>query len=1557
MAATEALRVSKSRVESLEAQVQKVKAEADQHQQDLQTSKNNEHQLSIDLAQITREKAQLEVQLRSAVTLSDQRLDEIRMERDRAASQAKQLVELQTNETRALQAQARLEAQLGPMQLEVARLQKERESDKAQVEDIQAQLVEKSRVLTDYRLKHNKKLSEVEHECADAKEQVDELTQSLRRIQDDNASLKEELRVARENALELQSEHTRAVGHLEKELSAQHRLTDLYKDAASDSNLQVESLQAKCETLQTALQEAEDALAEESQKVREEVQQATMDHFTQQTQLFEKKIDELEAALTKSLARVTELEAAQTAAANHVSAIAELSSTAGDLHLASNGLSPTDMYNRIVDLDKALQDERAAKETLQKYLERILSEVQAKAPYLDRLKKENARALASHDQLSERLDQRTHELTHVRDSLRAAQAEKKAAEAERDMLKQSVDDLSKQIQQLLYQSLQSAASVVDASESLVVFNNVAELQTRNQQLLRIVRELSETKSDKQSSSVVVTVIEPDDLCTSAQWEKVQDELTALRADREREQDLLSAVVKQRDMYRVLLSQADTRFVDAERLKDHEAAAASPVSPRRGGASKPMDLIAPESYDARILRELRLEFDDYKKEKQAVVTELRDSVDSLRVESSKAKMTSMEAKVQVKTLEDKCTLVESRKAESDKEVVRFRAKYEQSNALLIQTQKQVADLSVKLDTSHAEATKLHGEYQKTKTELEYLTKQDERHRIEIATLRTEQTNQLKLMDAVRRIEAHQTDRQAQELERLQAVSTSMELKLAEKQRAVDDAQSLASAKIAELQLEAKTIRKQLDTEKAAHATVREVKAALDEKVKALSGQVKSLSEEVAVLKVQLKKGAGVAAAERVSSLETMLHDAKQDLDAALAAKATAEQHAEQYKVISEANEKSFAVLSASSEKLKAEHDAALAAVQEELVAAKAELATVQKQMLKNIAEENKLREEMDSWDQTKRDELHKSSERVLVAETQLASCKKELATVKESMAAVEHDLQTAQENYSRELALHSAAMQKLNELRKEVDGVAKATKDAEGQRDALRATLDGIEATHAVHVEALTQAKEEAETAAAALAEQNALLHSQLEALTQDLNRLQEAATLKAFQERVALPEHEQDKQVRELRGIISSLRRDLEIAHSKGDVAKQESLRFQAQMKTLEKTIDRLKAEQDVAKQQHAAFLTTEEQSKRSAQLDTLSLLRESNAMLRDENEKNQKKCHDKDAVIQGLEAKIVPLQTAESMLKSQIQTLKEDVESLTQANKRWKDRVNQLIEKYQQIDPEEHERVCTERNTLKARVDELVEASASSSAHKKRVEELETEKKHAEERLARMRLFVKDWQSQAKTAKERVAELEASKTELEGKASTEREGERVALEEKLKTLEDQMKGADQNIKLLEEKLKLADLKYESETKKSGALKDMNTKLLQRCNAFRQEIADLKTRTATEVQDATPPSQPTTVATQPPLPPTPPTDQPIKEEPVVVESSPPPPQSPAPEVVDPVSAPVVAAPAVATSSPPLPTSQPASLPDEPAAAPPASPPLPTEPPAADDPDKIREMAL
>ncbi|KDO25890.1 hypothetical protein SPRG_08832 [Saprolegnia parasitica CBS 223.65] len=1195
MAAAETIRVTKARIEALEAELEAKRGEIATHKASVDALEAIKQQGDADLAQAAREKAQLDAQLKSVTSLADQRLEEIHAERGRIADQAKQLVALQTSETKALQAHARLEAQLAPLQLEVSRLRKEVAAEKAHLEEAQSQLVEKSRAFTEYRLEAHKKISDIEHQCISAKDDAADLRLQVSRLQEEKQALRDELKVERESNLEIQTEHERVVGHLEKELAAQHRLTDLYKDASQTASSKVDHLQALCESLQTSLKEAEDALAEESSKVREESQQATMHLFKEQMQVSEAKIDELENAVAKAHARVAELEAANAAAARRISTIAEFSTTAGELHLAENGLSASDMYDRIVQLDATVEAERAAKEKLEVYLQRVLSEIQAKAPYLERLKKENARALASHDALSDRLESVTNELGKARDHLRVVQKDKEGVESERDALQQSVTDLSRQIQTLLYASVKGPSAPL-SDETLVVYRNIEELQVRNQQLLKIVRDLSE-KTTKQSSSVVVTVESDEDLVpwSQAQWETVHAELATLREERAREQEMVSAIVKQRDMYRVLLSQADARYQEQPAIE----AASSKERPA-------MDL---GSHDARLLRELRAEFEEYKKEKQALVTSLRAAIDTLRGDVSKAKVAAMEASVEAKANQDKFVLADARKAEAETDVARFRAKYEQCSSLLLQHQATIAELSADVDTKADALLQAERNFRDADAERTYLRRQEERLTLEITQLRLDSTNQLKLMDAVRRIESFQTDRNAAELERVTALASSLETKVAERQKALDDANALSSAHIAELQLELKAARKGWEADKSQLGSVREARVALDEQVRALQVQVASKNEEVISLRATLAKGAGVAAAERVAGLETALEDAKRELHAALTAKQTAETHADQYKVIADAHEKSLAALSASSAKWKEEQSAALAAALVARDKAAEEMASLQKSMLANAAEENKLRREMDAWDAAKRLDMQKAEERALLAEKASEAIKKDVVALQERLSNAEEDLQRTRDDYARELQKHLAAVVSCNDLRREVDDARRVAKEQQVATSSLQATLDTIEARHTSAIAQLQAAVDDAVAAKTALSEQNQLLHSQLEVLTQDIAREHNAAISSS-----ASSEAADEKQLRDLRGVVTYLRREHSIAESKAEIAQQETLRFQSKVRALEKTVEKLKAEQDAAlKLQATALTTTEDQGKRTAMLDQLSLLRESNATLRAE--------------------------------------------------------------------------------------------------------------------------------------------------------------------------------------------------------------------------------------------------------------------------------------------------------------------------------------------------------
>lgn len=110
-------------------------------------------------------------------------------------------------------------------------------------------------------------------------------------------------------------------------------------------------------------------------------------------------------------------------------------------------------------------------------------------------------------------------------------------------------------------SKSSSSGVI--SDYLVTFDDVAELQTRNAQLLQVVRKLSEEQEKWNSSNSLVATGTPtsgrrssgaDEQITAAQsaLQSALSELQEMRAARQRTEDMVIGLVQQRDMYRAMV---------------------------------------------------------------------------------------------------------------------------------------------------------------------------------------------------------------------------------------------------------------------------------------------------------------------------------------------------------------------------------------------------------------------------------------------------------------------------------------------------------------------------------------------------------------------------------------------------------------------------------------------------------------------------------------------------------------------------------------------------------------------------------------------------------------------------------------------------------------------------------------------------------------------------------------------------------------------------------------------------------------------------------------------
>jgi hypothetical protein len=416
-----------------------------------------------------------------------------------------------------------------------------------------------------------------------------------------------------------------------------------------------------------------------------------------------------------------------------------------------------------------------------------------------------------------------------------------------------------------------------------------------------------------------------------------------------------------------------------------------------------------------------------------------------------------------------------------------------------------------------------------------------------------------------------------------------------------------------------------------------------------------------------------------------------------------------------------------------------------------------------------------------------------------------------------------------------------------------------------------------------------------LAEQNKLLHAQLERANNELRRAHETQLLQnvgSTQEGATThDEREHTKELDDLRSVIAYLRKENEISSSKFELAHLENDRFRVQVRALESTIERLREElkRTESSSTDAVARSADTAAKSAAQLEQLDLLRESNATLREECQRTVARLRTEEERVKNLDAQMAPLRNAETLLKAQVDSLKQEVTTLGDANKRWKQRVEQLVEKYQQVDPTEYEKVCADKVALEKQLAEIqarentlkAELEGLKSSEGKIAEEEKGKTENLRKQYDRIKGFAKTWKNKAEALTKQLAEKSKEaddKTSLVAelhKKLAQSLSEKSALESRFSSLEaaksDGAALTASTNALWEKERKELKSKVDADAKRIVQMKDFTAKLMTNMKVLQQENSQLKGQvtqasTTPTVASATPASQQTAVSAAPTAP-------------------------------------------------------------------------------------------
>ncbi|XP_022258092.1 nucleoprotein TPR-like, partial [Limulus polyphemus] len=220
-----------------------------------------------------------------------------------------------------------------------------------------------------------------------------------------------------------------------------------------------------------------------------------------------------------------------------------------------------------------------------------------------------------------------------------------------------------------------------------------------------------------------------------------------------------------------------------------------------------------------------------------------------------------------------------------------------------------------------------------------------------------------------------------------------------------------------------------------------------------------------------------------------------------------------------------------------------------------------------------------------------------------------------------------------------------------------------------------------------------------LESQNSVLHEQLQLMSSQMAALQS----KDWSE---MPTQDNEKSSEQLLEVIRYLRREKDIARTKYDVIQAEHTRIKSVVEQLEKQLEATRKELNEERQHTQSFALTEAQhTELLKKVEMMNLLTESNHLLRDEKEKTLEECRELEAKVKLFLSNFVNLtQSKNRDLNSQVDDLTTENFALREEIKRWQTRTNQLLEKSQEIGPEEMKRLSSENESMKTKLGSITE-------------------------------------------------------------------------------------------------------------------------------------------------------------------------------------------------------------------------------------------------------------
>lgn len=1190
------------------------------------------------------------------------------------------------------------------------------------------------------------KLMEKMQELGVAQEQIKSLTELNQNMAARNEELSQKI-------YSLNETHAKVSESYACEIEAKTKMANTYKAMQEEGQKYADELKNALSDVQELLRQATEQYGELETKHKE--------NELAHEEIIGKKNDCI-ALLKKELETANEI-VEQCRSDGSAKDLEGLSTSAASMSkMMKSGMTYTEVYGRYVSVNEQLAGKEEECVRLNNYITCIVREIEEKGPLIKQLRQEYSDTLDANEALKASNDQLLAELQQLRDSNMANRRMENQVARENQRLKKEVSDLSRQVVHLLQEvehsrvGSSSVSTDNDLSDSvssadiitkrLVTFNDITELQATNQKLLALVRELTERQEEIESFDPAAVAN------LQRKLEELRESQTELLDEREQQTKMMATLKNQRDMYKNLYTQASKGGGDVVIERSFLGSEGETVPPAPSGKSdsdydeKVQDLENQIVKMKKLLEEVKEEHETYKKDRQDNEKILLEQLDSLRNECKE--LTKMNCKLtsQTELNEEKFKVQQNNIEIYKKQIMALEKQNKIYSEVIIKHEQAAAylkDEAIQSQTKASKAEVMLGNIQKENA----LLKDAERHLVKEVERHKRHSHQQNLLQSnIELIKVTLERNEAESKLRLEAKLDEAHLECSSLRRRLEEEQNHFRELTNHLEKQTKQAQERMEEEKHEAEKLRKEIAQLREELINKTTHLEDLSRKLKSSVFAIPDSS--AEGRKVRELEQQLADAHAEVNTLKTKLKSSKEACEEYFNVAQNAETQLKLVLEKEQNYQQEIEK-----QEKLVRELQEkCAELQGELSIQMDDQDIANSNIKTKSQQLQEELNVRSLDLKTAREHLEIAQTDLKNFQEQLKAVEN-------KYAREVALHSADLQSLTDLKAELDQTLGRISAVESERDqaveALNQNLQSIEKRQKL----VEEEKEKLEERFKNLDDQNCLLLDQIQQLNTQLTLLQtqvsDCANTSADTSFNRSLTEDDVRSSEQLLKIIKYLRQEKDIAVSKADIIEAEHFRLKSQFESVTKQLEECK--QQLEAQRQTSEVTNVSASKHAEvlrKLETFNAIADSNRALRQERDQVLKEMTELRARADSMETELAPLQERNRDLMTKADQMQTENISLRAECTRWRQRANLLIEKTNRTSPEDWKKLQTERETLAKQLTvergNTAKLTEENSNLKKTVTKLEEQLKSLRsqnntqtEEIARLREQVQNLQTQ----------------------------------------------------------------------------------------------------------------------------------------------------------------------------------------------------------------------